>query len=159
VSFDHAKADAGDIACAMDGVGRAQRLLIEPFGPAVRIIVKPYRSAAPAHVDMVGQREVAKAEIAGDIRKCAGKRPRVCNSRTSLTNASTRLNIPRRGFAATSREGVPSHSIPADVLSTECHAFASQAKVGAQGPSEVTMPTLASPFKYIHVFVTYSSRI
>ena len=58
----------------MDGIDGAQRLLIEPFSPAVGIIVDPDRRAAPAHVDMVSQREVAEAKIARHVGEGAGKR-------------------------------------------------------------------------------------
>src|SRR5438105_14494861 len=47
------EADAGDIACAVDGIGPAERLLVEPLRPAVRIIVDADRGAASSHVDMV----------------------------------------------------------------------------------------------------------
>jgi hypothetical protein len=39
------------------------------------------------------------------------------------------------------------------------YAFVSQAKGAAQGPSETTMAGLRGPFKYIHLLVTYFSKI
>src|SRR5207253_1004989 len=68
------EADAGDIACAVDGIGPAERLLVEPLRPAVRIIVDADRGAASSPVDMVGQREIAKAEVARDVGQRLGER-------------------------------------------------------------------------------------
>ena len=68
------EADAGDVARAMDRIRRAERLLVEPFGPAFGIIVDPDRCAAPAHVEMVRQREITEAEVPRNIGERAGKR-------------------------------------------------------------------------------------
>jgi len=49
--------------------------------------------------------------------------------------------------------------IPADALSTKGRALVSQAKGGDQGPSASMMAGLAGPFKYIHLLVTYLTKI
>src|SRR5206468_7447099 len=59
--------DARDVARAVDRVGRSKRLLVEPFGPGGRIIVDPDCRFASPHIDMIDEREVAEAEIPGDV--------------------------------------------------------------------------------------------
>jgi LuxR family quorum-sensing system transcriptional regulator CciR len=61
------KADAGEIACAVDGIDPAKRLLIEPFSPSGGIIVKPDGAARATHIDMVREREIAKTKVGGDL--------------------------------------------------------------------------------------------
>ena len=60
------EADAGEVACAVDRVDRAEALLVEPLGPSCRIIVNPNRAARAAHVDMMGEREIAEAKVPRD---------------------------------------------------------------------------------------------
>ena len=42
-------------------------MIVEPFNPTCRIIVKADRTAVPANVDVMREREIAEAEVEGDL--------------------------------------------------------------------------------------------
>lgn len=67
------KTYAGHIARTVNRIRSAERLLVEPLGPIIRIIVDSNGTAARSNVDMMGQREIAKAKIARDLTQCTGK--------------------------------------------------------------------------------------
>ena len=67
------EADAREIACTVDWVDRAEVLLVEPLGPPGRIVVNSDRATRAAHVDMMGKREIAKAEVSGDCSDRLGE--------------------------------------------------------------------------------------
>lgn len=67
------KADTGHIAGTVNRIRSAERFLVEPFGPIIWIIVNSNGAAVRSNVNMMGQREIAKAKIARDIIQCTGK--------------------------------------------------------------------------------------
>lgn len=67
------EADAGQIACAVHRVDRAEALQVEPFGPSGGIIVNADGAARTAHVDMVREREIAKTKVLRDRADRLGK--------------------------------------------------------------------------------------
>jgi hypothetical protein len=66
--------DARDVARPVNRVGNPKRLLVEPFRPAERIIVDPDGRVASSDVDVMREREIAKAEVARDFRQRERKR-------------------------------------------------------------------------------------
>src|SRR6185437_5753867 len=129
------EADTGDIARPMNRVAHSKRLFVEPFGPAVRIIVDPDRAAASAHVDMMHQGKIFEPEIIGDIGEGAGKRLfRLDFAHIPDKSVYTAEHSPLR--PCRDIPGRPSkYFISADALSTRCHTSVSQAESEAQGPS------------------------
>lgn len=67
------KSDTGEIACAMHRIGTTQPLIVEPGFPAFRIIVEADGALRSPHVDMMGEREIAKTQILGHTADRLGK--------------------------------------------------------------------------------------
>lgn len=67
------KTDARHIACTVNRIRSAERLLVEPRGPIIWIIVNSNGAAVRSNVNMMGQRKIAKAKFARDVSQCAGK--------------------------------------------------------------------------------------
>lgn len=61
------------MACAVDRISRPELLRIEPFGPALRVIVQAHGPAGAPDIGVTGEGEIAKSEIARDFVQCRGK--------------------------------------------------------------------------------------
>lgn len=67
------KADARHVARTVNRIRSAERLLVEPFSPIIWVIVDSNSAAVRSNVDMMGQREIAKAKIARNVIQSTGK--------------------------------------------------------------------------------------
>jgi hypothetical protein len=71
-SFDQVKPTLVKLLARWTG-SIAKALLVEPFGPSGGVIADADGAARTAHVDMVGEREIAKAKVSRDRADCLGK--------------------------------------------------------------------------------------
>src|SRR5262249_25703695 len=67
------EADAPPVTRAVDRIRATERLAVEPIGPAAGIIMDPDRRARAPDVDVMGQCEIAEAELDADLAERAGK--------------------------------------------------------------------------------------
>ena len=68
------EADAGQMACPVDRVGRAKALPVEPVDPFGRIAGEPDRRLRRLpDIDMMGQRKISEATLTGDLSEQRGK--------------------------------------------------------------------------------------
>ena len=68
------KADAGQMACPVNRVGRAEAFAVEIVDPFGRIAGEPDRRLRRLpDIDMMGQREISEAKLTGDLPEQRGK--------------------------------------------------------------------------------------
>ena len=67
------KADARPMAGAVHGIDTSQAVFIKPFGPTTWVIVNAECRTGVSNIDMVRQREVAKAEIGREVAECTSE--------------------------------------------------------------------------------------
>jgi hypothetical protein len=61
------------VAGAVNRVGRTELLRVEPFGPAVRVIVQADGPAVTPHIGVAGEGKITKSKLAGDFIQCRDK--------------------------------------------------------------------------------------